>query len=385
LTNRIKVGILFGGKSGEHEVSIQSAKSVMRSLDTAKYEVTPIGITKTGRWIVGPDAFDALQSRLSTHALGAGDMSQALSSPDTANALSLAASEGMNAVQFEQQSDFVPPSLATIDVVIPVLHGSYGEDGTMQGLLEILDVPYVGAGVLASAVGMDKVFMKTIFGAAGLPQVPFTHFTRRRFEQHPEEVVVDVETQLGYPCFVKPANLGSSVGISKAKNRADLYTAIELAAKYDRKIIVEQGLDVREIEVAVLGNDDAIASVPGEVVSSNEFYDYKAKYLDGESVLTIPAPVSSQTAAEIRTQAVAAYRAVDCSGLARIDFFVEKETNRVLVNEINTMPGFTQFSMYPKLWEATGMSYVELIDRLVQLAIERHAEKKRTVTEFDVE
>lgn len=367
MTQKIKVGVLFGGKSGEHEVSIQSAKSVMRALNKEKFEVIPIGITKTGRWLIGEGAVAQLQSGLTALALGASDTPEE-ESVDVA------------------QTDIVPARLATdIDIVIPVLHGSFGEDGTMQGLLEIVDVPYVGAGVLASAVGMDKVFMKKLFGAAGLPQVEFTHFTRRNFEQNSDAVLNQVEASIAYPCFVKPANLGSSVGISKAKNRKDLQSAIETAARYDRRIIVEQGIDVREIEVAVLGNDTPKASVAGEVVSSNEFYDYQAKYLTGESVLTIPAPISSETSDEIRKLAIAAYQAVDCTGLARVDFFLEKETNRVLVNEINTMPGFTQFSMYPKLWEATGLSYSELIDELISLGLERYEEKHRTVTEFDVE
>ncbi|OFW79661.1 MAG: D-alanine--D-alanine ligase A, partial [Alicyclobacillus sp. RIFOXYA1_FULL_53_8] len=268
-----------------------------------------------------------------------------------------------------------------LDVIVPVLHGSNGEDGTIQGLLEVLDLPYVGAGVLASAVGMDKVFMKTVFGAAGLPQVQYTHFTRRQWEHDEEGILTRVEAEIPYPCFVKPANLGSSVGISKAKDRAQLRAAIQLATRFDRKVIVEEGLKVREIEVAVLGNDEPQASVPGEVVPSAEFYDYRAKYIDGESALFIPADLTVEQADEIRRLAVEAFLSLECTGLARVDFFIDTDSNRVLVNEINTMPGFTDISMYPKLWEATGLPYSELIDRLIDLALQRHAEKSKNVTD----
>ena len=367
MTKKIRVGVIFGGKSGEHEVSINSAKSIMASLDPTQYSTLPIGISKTGKWHTGPKAMHELEAAAQIP----------LSEPSF--------------VQPHNSSDPVPSSETSlaptqlpeeIDVVIPVLHGSYGEDGTIQGLLELLDIPYVGAGVLASAVGLDKIVMKQLFASVGLPQVDFTFYTRKSWQAAPESIVDDVETKLGYPCFVKPANLGSSVGISKAKNREQLREALALAASYDRKIIVEKGVDAREIEVAVLGNDEIKTSVPGEVIPSNEFYDYNAKYINGESALTIPAELPFETEREIRQLAVKAFQTIDGSGLARVDFFLERATNRLLVNEINTMPGFTIFSMYPKLWEATGLSYSELIDTLIRLAIERQQEKLQTRTDF---
>lgn len=370
MSNRIKVGVVFGGKSGEHEVSIQSAKSVMASLDPLRYEVVPIGISKQGQWIAGPKALPTLQAAASRQAFVAAD--------DMADHAT-----GSNALIEHESSEIVPAAVTKeIDVLLPVLHGSFGEDGAIQGMFEMLNLPYVGAGVLASAVGMDKVFMKTVFGANALPQVRFTWCTRNEWEQNRAEVIERIETALPYPCFVKPANLGSSVGISKVKSRDELGPAMEFAAKYDRKIIIEEGLNVREIEVAVLGNDHPQASVPGEVVPSNEFYDYNAKYLDGESALMIPANLPKEVSDEIRSLAVRAFQAIDGSGLGRVDFFIEKETGRILLNEINTMPGFTQYSMYPKLWEATGVSYFQLIDKLIELALERHREKNRNLTEF---
>lgn len=369
LKQRIRVGVIFGGKSGEHEVSIQSGQSILKSLDPDVYTAVPIGITRAGRWMVGSHAFRALA-----------DAAQIELGPSTSRVdVALDATNHAESESFAASSELVPPELVgEFEVVIPVLHGPNGEDGTIQGLLELFDIPYVGAGVLASAVGMDKVFMKKLFAAADLPQADYTFCTRKEWETQPEHVIDAVETQLGYPCFVKPANMGSSVGITKVKSRADLAPAIDLAARYDRKIIVEQGLDVREVEVAVLGNDEPEASVPGEVIPDGEFYDYAAKYVTGESQLIIPAPLPEDVVREIQTIAVAAFRAVDCSGLARMDFFVERGTNRVLVNEINTMPGFTRFSMYPKLWEATGVSYAQLLDRLIALAMERSEEKRRS-------
>ena len=365
MTKKLKVGVIFGGKSGEHEVSVQSAKSVMESLDPTKYTIVPIGISKEGSWYVGDDALPLLQTNTlsSTPELGETNFS--------------------NKVENGQTNSAVPSSFTNeIDVVIPVMHGTFGEDGSIQGMLELLGVPYVGAGILASAVGLDKVFMKTVFLAAGLPQVLFTSYNRKEWEKNREGVIQDVEEKLGYPCFVKPANLGSSVGISKAKNRTDLYTAMDLACRFDRKIIVEEGLNVREIEVAVLGNDEPKASVPGEVVPSHEFYDYEAKYMSGDSTLTIPAHLSAEQTTEIQDLAVRAFQAVDCTGLARVDFFIETDTDRILVNEINTMPGFTVFSMYPKLWEATGIPYAELVDTLINLAIERYEDKQKIVYDF---
>lgn len=373
MNKRIRVGVIFGGKSGEHEVSVQSGQSITQSLNPEKYVAVPIGISRAGHWVVGPHAFRALEAEAQV-SLGASVETDALI-PVSDSSVETALRSG----------SAVPNLTEAIDVVIPVLHGPNGEDGTIQGMLEVLDVPYVGAGVLASAVGMDKVFMKKLFAAAGLPQVKYTFYTRKFWESSPQSVIDDIESQIGYPCFVKPANMGSSVGISKVKSRDDLQDALNLAAKYDRKIVVEQGLDVREVEVAVLGNDHPKASVPGEIIPSNEFYDYNAKYINGESELVIPAKLSPEVTDEIRRLAVEAFQAVDCSGLARIDFFVEKGTDRVLVNEINTMPGFTRYSMYPKLWEATGLSYSQLIDKLIELAIERHEEKHRSSNDVNTQ
>ncbi|GMA51205.1 D-alanine--D-alanine ligase [Alicyclobacillus contaminans] len=372
MNRKIRVGVIFGGKSGEHEVSIQSATSIMNALSPDKFEVVPMGIRRSGTWIVGPTALPALMAEAQI-ALGA----PAEGAESAANAEGTAA--GGELVRRDTAGSLVPPDFsAQVDVVIPVLHGPNGEDGTMQGLLEVLDVPYVGAGVLASAVGMDKVVMKQLFAQAGLPQVRYRHYLRRAWEEEPEAVLADIRDNLGFPCFVKPANMGSSVGISKVKDETQLNAAVQLAARYDRKILVEQGLDVREVEVAVLGNDHPVASVVGEIIPSNEFYDYHAKYVDGASTLVIPANLPDAVANEVRRLAVRAFQAVDCSGLARVDFFVEKATQRVLVNEINTMPGFTRYSMYPKLWEATGLSYSALIERLIHLALERHREKQKS-------
>jgi D-alanine-D-alanine ligase len=273
--------------------------------------------------------------------------------------------------------------VSQLDVVFPILHGPYGEDGTIQGLLELAGIPYVGAGVTASAVGMDKALFKDIMRANGLPIVPHLIVKRQTWEQEPEEMVTRIEAEIGYACFVKPANLGSSVGISKAHNRSELGAALDEAARYDRKLIVEAAVDAREIEVSVLGNDEPIASVPGEIVPCNEFYDYAAKYLDGESELLIPAPIPSGTAALVQQLAIRAYLAIDCAGMARVDFLLDRKTDVVYINELNTIPGFTPISMYPKLWEASGISYSELIDRLIQLALERHSEKHRIRTSYN--
>jgi D-alanine-D-alanine ligase len=271
-----------------------------------------------------------------------------------------------------------------LDVVFPVLHGPFGEDGTVQGFFELVGIPYVGAGVMASAVGMDKAIAKDIFRAHGLPIVIHRVFLRKQWHSVPESVIAECENAMPYPMFVKPANLGSSVGIHKAKTRAQLQVGLDDAARYDRKLIVEQGLDAREIEVSVLGNDDPIASVPGEIIPSKEFYSYAAKYLDDDSELLIPAPISPEHTEMIQQLAIMAFKALDCSGLARCDFLLEKETGEVFVNELNTMPGFTPISMYPKLWEASGISYSELIDRLIELAIERFEDKEQSQTMFDV-
>lgn len=361
MSQKIRVGVVFGGRSGEHEVSINSARSVIENLNPQKYEILPIGITKQGIWHVGLDSYEALGAEIPPKLLSDKQHSFLKDSPD----------------QALPSSTLSAPIGEQLDVIIPVLHGPYGEDGTVQGLFELLNIPYVGAGVLASAVGMDKAMMKAVFAHAGLPQCKYTVYLRSQWDNEPEWVLHDVEQKLSYPCFVKPANLGSSVGISKAKDRQDLIDAINEAARYDRKIVVEEGVNAREIEVAVLGNDNPRASVAGEIVPKADFYDYNAKYVDGTSDLIIPAPLTEEQMNEVREMAIKAYRAIDGSGLSRVDFFLEKDTGRFLINEINTFPGFTVYSMYPKLWEATGVPYSELLDELIRLAIERHQDKNR--------
>lgn len=368
MDSKLRVGVIFGGRSGEHEVSLRSAESIINALDRDKYEVVPIAITKAGKWLASSEATNLLPSAVMTNA----DQHVAIFGDPTEKGLARIGGENVTG-----QRD-------KLDVIFPVLHGTYGEDGTIQGLLEMADVPYVGCGVLGSAAGMDKVVMKRLFREAGLPIVEFTHFLRSQWEADPLLVELRVAEELGFPCFVKPANLGSSVGISKATDAKSLNAAIALAAKYDRKIIVERGVDAREIEVSVLGNDEPVASLPGEIVpQSAEFYDYEAKYISAEGArLEIPAKLSDEQTAEIQQLAIQAFQAVDGSGLGRVDFFLEKQTGKLLLNEINTMPGFTSISMYPKLWEASGLPYSQLIDRLIELAFERHREKSRNVTSF---
>ncbi|MBL0387319.1 D-alanine--D-alanine ligase [Tumebacillus sp. ITR2] len=365
MTRKIRVGIVFGGKSGEHEVSINSAQSVIENLNQDLFEVFPIGIDKQGTWHAGLGAYNALGAPIPQALLASGHTETIT---DTENLLPIA------------QGDVLPSQAAeAIDVVLPILHGPFGEDGTVQGLFELMNIPYVGAGVLASAVGMDKAMMKKVFAQAGLDQCRYEVILRSRFEREPEVVAEEVAASLGYPCFVKPANLGSSVGITKAKDFDTLLTALRTAAKYDRKIIVEEAVDGREIEIAVLGNEDPKASVPGEIISSNdEFYDYDAKYLSGESTMVIPAELTPEQAEEVRALAVRAFQAIDGSGLSRADFFLCRKTGKFLINEINTFPGFTKYSMYPKMWEATGLPYDKLIETLIHLAIERHEDKNRT-------
>jgi D-alanine-D-alanine ligase len=390
---RLRVGILFGGRSGEHEVSLLSAASVFQAIDKSKYEVVPIGITKQGRWVTAADAERLLQGKDSsatpTH-LRAGD-------PDaTPGAAVLASGEAVLVPpEPHRQSGSLTPfqseaGLArrasdraiNVDIIFPVLHGTFGEDGTIQGLLELADLPYVGAGVLGSAAGMDKDIMKSLFRAAGLPMVKHVTVLRSDWEADAKKVQKLVESRLKYPLFVKPANLGSSVGISKAHERKQLGPAIKEAARFDRKIVIEQGVGgnkqkAREIECAVLGNDRPAASVPGEIIPGKEFYDYTAKYLDEGSQLIIPAKLSQAETRKVQQLAIGAFQAVDCSGLARVDFLMDPKTRKIYLNEINTMPGFTSISMYPKLWGATGLGYPDLIERLIQLGLERHQEKKK--------
>jgi D-alanine-D-alanine ligase len=371
MNRKIRVGLVYGGKSGEHEVSLQTALAVIKAFDHQRYEIKPFYITKQGEWrsgqrIEGPvDRLELL--RFETNA-GTENI------VDTGSAL-----KPLFAVSSEDGTQ------ETLDVVFPLLHGTYGEDGTIQGMLEMANIPYVGAGVLASAVGMDKVMMKKMFAQDDLPQCVFRHFTHMQWEAERDFHLLEIETALGYPCFVKPANLGSSVGISKAKNRAELEKAVDEAFLYDRKVIVEEFIEAREIEVSVLGNDEPITSVPGEIVPSGEFYDYRAKYIDGKSAMIIPAEISDETAEEVRRLAIRAFRSIDGTGLSRVDFFMRKSDGKLFINEINTMPGFTPFSMYPMLWKETGKSYQELLGDLIQLALERHKEKQKLKYSFEVE
>jgi D-alanine-D-alanine ligase len=340
----------------------------MQAIDKEKYEVVPIGITKQGQWLTGGNVHRQLLEVVAEHPIIEDHVSrEETPAEETLPTLALGVTE-----------------TGPLDVVFPVLHGPFGEDGTVQGFFELVGVPYVGASVMASAVGMDKAIAKDIFRAHGLPIVTHRVFLRKQWQIDPDTVISECEAAMPYPVFVKPANLGSSVGIHKANNRAELQIGLDDAARYDRKLIVEQGLDAREIEVSVLGNDTPMASVPGEIVPSREFYSYAAKYLDDESELLIPAPLSPEHTEMIQELAVMAFKALDCSGLARCDFLLEKETGEVFVNELNTMPGFTPISMYPKLWEASGISYSELIDRLIELALERHEDKQQSQTMFDV-
>ncbi|HNS49618.1 MAG TPA: D-alanine--D-alanine ligase family protein [Anaerolineae bacterium] len=366
---KIRVGVVFGGKSSEHSVSLMSAQSVMAAVDRDKYEVIPIGISQGGRWLVTGDPMKAL-----TLGKAEGEPPAGLLAEATSHSLVILDSSG-------QAVTALPAG--PVDVIFPVLHGPYGEDGTLQGLLEMAGIPYVGAGVAASAVGMDKLLFKDVARAHGIPVVPFLPVKRVDWVRHAQAIMERVEEEIGYPCFVKPANLGSSVGISKAHHRSELLTALSDASRYDRKMVVEVAIDAREIEVGVLGNDEPIASVPGEIVPCNEFYDFAAKYLDGTSGLLIPAPIPEAVSDAIRQMAIKAYLAVDCAGMARADFLLDKGTGMVYLNEINTIPGFTPISMYPKLWEATGIPYGELVDRLIELALERHADKARSVTSSD--
>jgi len=361
VTRKTRVGVLFGGRSGEHDVSLQSAASVINALDPAKYEIVPLGITRDGHWRVGSGAVQLLPQVLES-----GEPVTPSVNPFGPKLLPLA--------HVVPASDPRPE----IDVVFPVLHGTFGEDGTVQGLLELANLPYVGAGVLASAAGMDKDVMKRLFRDAGLPVIPWQLILRSDWESHPIVVRKRIEKELRYPLFVKPVNMGSSVGISKVHNRRELAAALDLAAQYDRKLLVENGIDAREIECSVLGNDHPQASVAGEVVPVNEFYDYEAKYLKEGSELVIPARLTARQAKQVREVAIRAFQAVDGAGMGRVDFLLDRKTGKVYLNEINTIPGFTSISMYPKLWEATGLPYPLLLDRLIELALERHREKSRT-------
>lgn len=380
MNRKIRVGLIYGGKSGEHDVSLQTALAVIKAMDFNKYEITPFYITKQGEWKSGqqllapPESRDALtfgQGAVSGASLALAPIFRSMQPAGDAKVSAVAASGEAGTAGF--------------DVIFPLLHGTFGEDGTIQGLLEMANIPYVGAGVLASAVGMDKVMMKKVFAQEGLPQCVFRHFTKTQWEKDQAYHLLELETAIGYPCFVKPANLGSSVGISKARNQEELIQAVKFAFQYDRKVIIEESIDAREIEVSVLGNDEPQASVPGEIISSNEFYDYKAKYTDGKSSLMIPADIPAEIADQLRELAVRAFQAIDGSGLSRVDFFLGKTDQKIYINEINTMPGFTPFSMYPLLWKESGKPYSELLDDLIRLALERHQAKQDIQYTFDVE
>lgn len=373
MKGKIRVGVIFGGRSGEHRVSLASAASVIEAIDKSKYEVIPIGITPQGRWIAGGDPLAFLMTGQ--------EEAKYRGLPPILIADS-------SAHQELAVLDRTTPSMLMsqkLDVVFPVLHGPFGEDGTVQGFLELVDLPYVGAGVLASAVGMDKSIMKALFRERNFPVLPSLTIKRWEWEENPQQAQTRIEHHLSYPLFVKPANLGSSVGISKVHAAPELPAAMNTAALYDRKILIEEGIECREIECAVLGNEQPLVSVVGEIVPHKEFYDYEAKYTPGEADILIPAPLDAALAEQVRSLAREAFLTLDCAGMARVDFFLEKHSQKLYLNEINTIPGFTATSMYAKLWEATGISYPDLIDRLLHLAIERHQDKKRSRTGLEEE
>ncbi|MBN2556974.1 MAG: D-alanine--D-alanine ligase [Anaerolineales bacterium] len=367
MKDKVRLAVIFGGRSGEHEVSLLSARSVLDALDQRKYDITEIGITKEGRWLSGPDAL---------HAFETGRL-------DDLVPVAFLPEPGL-AVLYERRQDQLAP-LTDVDVVFPVLHGTFGEDGTLQGLLEMADMPYVGAGVLASAVTMDKGLFKALMVGSRIPVVPGITINSSELRQDLDGVLDRIEALGAYPFFTKPANLGSSVGISKCTNRSDLLEGLLEAAGYDRRIVIEIGVNAREIEVSVMGNDQPEASVPGEVIPGDEFYTYAAKYLDDTSLLKIPADIDEITASEIRRWAVEAYKAVDGAGLSRADFLLDADTGRVYLNEINAIPGFTKISMYPKLWEASGVDYAELLSRLIDYAFERHEQKSGLIRTYGAE
>jgi D-alanine-D-alanine ligase len=356
---KLRVGVIFGGRSGEHEVSLASAASVIRALDPEKYEAVAIGITKDGRWLVGTGA-----QKMLAEVLRSGERVSLPPDPTSASLVPLTPSPGH-------------PSI-TVDVMFPVLHGTFGEDGTVQGLLELAGLPYVGAGVLASAVGMDKDVQKRLFAEAGLPIVPFVVVRRSEWEKERVKVVKAIKKKFRFPVFIKPATLGSSVGMTRVTAAHQLGAAIDTAAEFGLKIMVEKAVTAREIEVSVLGNDDLCASIPGEILPHREFYDYTAKYLEQGTRLLIPAPLKKKQVATFQDYAVRAFKAIDGTGMARCDFFLENKTGKIFINELNTIPGFTSISMYPKMWEASGLPYPKLIDRLIGLAFELHCEKART-------
>jgi D-alanine-D-alanine ligase len=376
--SKLKIGIIFGGRSGEHEISVRSAKSVIEQIDRDKYEIIPIAITKEGNWLNPVESLGLLPpptQELLLNEIGSFPRNAVAFTGDTNH-------KGLIKLEAQQGEDRVEK----LDVVFPVLHGTFGEDGTIQGLFEMADIPYVGCGVLASSCGMDKAFMKILFRDAGLPICKYVWFLRSEWETDNEATINQIEQKLGYPCFVKPANLGSSVGVSKATDEISLRTAIALAAEYDRKIIVEECLEMREIECAVIGNDEPRASLPGEYIirdESKKFLDYTEKYAGtGNNEFVVPAPISEELSKKFQQMAITAFKAIDGSGLARVDFFLRKDNGALLVNEINTIPGLTDASGYPKMWAGSGLEFSQVVDALVTLAIERHEDKSRNKTSF---
>ena len=357
---KLNVALVFGGKSGEHEVSLASVSSIYSFIDKEKYDVFTIGITKQGKWLYYKGDVENIKN------------GQWEKLSDDKVLINMIPTNNKDVGLYFDNGEF-----KNIDVIIPVLHGPYGEDGSIQGLFEISNIPYVGCRVLASSVGMDKLVCKKVFDKEGFPQVKYTYTTKWDYEKDTNGVLNNIQKSLSYPMFIKPANLGSSVGISKASNAEELKNAIEFALRYDQRIVIEQGIDAREIEVSVLGNDEIFASIPGEIIPSKDFYDYESKYLDGASKLLIPADLSEDKMREIKDIAIKAFKAIDGCGLSRIDFFVDKKDDKLYINEINTMPGFTNISMYPKLCEASGVKYSQLIDKLISLALEKHEEKSR--------
>jgi D-alanine-D-alanine ligase len=359
------VGVIFGGRSGEHEVSLMSARSVLDALSPTKYDVVPIGITHEGRWMTGPQALQALE-RQDLEAL---------------QRVLIVAQPGQSYLYVWGHDERLA-LLHELDVVFPVLHGTFGEDGTLQGLLELAEIPYVGAGVLASSVAMDKGIFKQVMRAEGLPVVESTIISSLELERDMEGALGCAEAVGSYPLFTKPANLGSSVGVSKCRNRSDLLEGLQEAALYDRRILIEVGVDAREIEVSVLGNEEPQASLPGEIIPGDEFYSYKAKYLEDTSQLLIPAPIEEGVAEEARHLAIESFKAIDGAGMARVDFLLDRHNGKLYINEINTIPGFTRISMYPKLWQASGLEYPDLMDRLIELALARQEQKARLVRKY---
>jgi D-alanine-D-alanine ligase len=379
LNGKLRLGILFGGRSGEHDVSLMSARSVLSVLDPARYEIIPVGITQQGVWVsaIDPSGWNATRLLDALWERKTDDLTRVTLLPELGQST-------LYAIHPEKDGERLE-ALANLDVIFPVLHGTFGEDGTVQGLFELSDLAYIGANVLGSSVGMDKALFKDVMRANGVPVVPSILSTRSEIEKDAQGVIARAEELSDYPIFTKPANLGSSVGITKCRNRSDLYEGLMEASAYDRRVLIEHGIaNAREIEVSVLGNDDPQVSIPGEVRPSGDFYTYEAKYLDehGRSELIIPAPLPEELIASIRDLAVRAYKAIDGSGMARADFLLDSRTQELFLGEINTLPGFTKISMYPKLWEADGLPYPQLINRLVELAMERKAERDRTERHF---